>query len=65
MTSHVTHSKLDSAKIARIAPKPKIDFPKSIVAILGVQSGVAPANQTKERPGHELFPGANRNKSSM
>ena len=29
------------------------------------QSGVAPANQTKERPVHELFPGAFRNKSSI
>ena len=28
-------------------------------------SGVAPANQTKERSVHELFPGAFRNKSSM
>ena len=28
-------------------------------------SWVAPANQTKERPVHELFPGAFRNKSSM
>ena len=28
-------------------------------------SGVAPANQTKERPIHELFQGAFRNKSSM
>ena len=27
--------------------------------------GVAPANQTKERPVHELFPGAFQNKSSM
>ena len=27
-------------------------------------SEVAPANQTKERPVHELFPGAFRNKSS-
>ena len=26
--------------------------------------GVTPANQTKERPVRELFPGANRNKSS-
>ena len=28
-------------------------------------SGVTPANQTKERPVHELFPGAFRNKSSI
>ena len=28
-------------------------------------SGVTPANQTKERPVHELFPGANRNESSI
>ena len=28
-------------------------------------SGVTPANQTKERPVHELFPGAHWNKSSM
>ena len=28
-------------------------------------SGVAPANQTKERSAHELFTGAFRNKSSM
>ena len=31
----------------------------------GLFSGVAPANQTKERPVHELFPGAFRNKSSI
>ena len=30
-----------------------------------LQSGVAPANQTKERSVHELFAGAFRNKSSM
>ena len=30
-----------------------------------IASGVAPANQTKERPVHELFRGAFRNKSSM
>ena len=30
-----------------------------------LSSRVTPANQTKERPVHELFPGANRNKSSM
>ena len=29
------------------------------------ESGVAPANQTKERSVHELFTGAFRNKSSM
>ena len=29
------------------------------------KSGVTRANQTKERPVHELFPGAFRNKSSM
>ena len=29
------------------------------------ESGVAPANQTKERSAHELFAGAFRNKSSM
>ena len=32
---------------------------------LGRDSGVTLANQTKERPVHELFPGAFRNKSSM
>ena len=31
----------------------------------GVASGVTPGNQTKERPVHELFPGAFPNKSSM
>ena len=30
-----------------------------------ISSGVTPANQTKERPAHELFAGAFRNKSSM
>ena len=30
-----------------------------------ILSGVAPANQTKERSVHELFAGAFRNKSSM
>ena len=30
-----------------------------------ILSGVAPANQTKERAVHELFPGAFRNKSSI
>ena len=29
------------------------------------ESGVTPANQTKERPGHEPFPEANWNESSM
>ena len=32
---------------------------------LGFRSGVAPANQTKERSVHELFAGAFRNKSSI
>ena len=31
----------------------------------GIGSGVTPANQTKERPVHELLPGANWNQSSM
>ena len=30
-----------------------------------IESGVTPANQTKERPVHELFPGAFRNKNSI
>ena len=30
-----------------------------------LESGVAPASQTKERSAHELFTGAFRNKSSM
>ena len=38
--------------------------PKYGVWTLYCQSGVTPANQTKERPVHELFAGANWNKSS-
>ena len=35
------------------------------LSLLCFRSGVAPANQTKERPVHEPFPGAFRNKNSM
>ena len=43
---------------------PWTTYPSTV--LLRVQrSGVTPANQTKERPVHELFAGAFRNKSSM
>ena len=41
-----------------------MEFPAVLGAFLNI-SGVAPANQTKERSVHELFAGAFRNKSSM
>ena len=37
----------------------------SVTLVPSPKSGVAPANQTKERSVHELFAGAFRNKSSM
>ena len=49
--------RLDIAESRKTGPKiAKLEF---------LVSGVAPANQTKERSVHELFTGAFRNKSSM
>ena len=56
--------KFQSAKsaspISRVCPVNQVFLGKSAPL-----SGVAPANQTKERSVHELFAGAFRNKSSM
>ena len=44
---------------------PSLKRPESpFLSLRGHSSGVTPANQTKERPVHELFAGAFRNKSS-
>ena len=44
----VIPSKLGSAKIARIAPNPKIDFPKSIIAIFVFRSQFFQSEQAEQ-----------------
>ena len=49
----------------RVRHSPDYRCPEQPLAFFYIESGVTPANQTKERPVHELFSGAFRNKSSM